>query len=879
MTMDVTTDQPQRFLPRTLEDLLASWFRRACGLGVMAVAGIAWLALLTWSINDPSLAHATSETPRNVLGLPGAYLADALLQMVGVTAIFLLVPIVIAGLQLLVDEKIAHFRSRIVLAVLAVPSLAAGLSALPATARWPLPYGYGGAFGDIIFDLTSALMATFISKGSGAATGIAFFIFGFWAFSRTIGLDRRQIFSLIWFAGKVSGRGVRVCVPSRASVLAPIGWLLAPRETATSSYAEFDHTEQRDEGLHQRIEPTLPGRMTHVIDAAEAPSRSPISMPSAPFEPIAVEPEHDRDPSARLIAERFAPANITPRAPTDDPAPSPIVSEPTLSAPPPTQTPQPAMQDWQRDPRTPNGHAHYSGLGAPVPQPRDDVYRRPGVNLLEPVTTTRPTNAQNQAALAETARLLEEVLADFRVKGEVTGIRPGPVVTLYEFEPARGIKSSRIVALADDIARSMSARSARIATVPGRSVIGIELPNAKREKVALRDMMEAPAYRNSEAKLPLALGKTIAGEPVVADLARMPHLLVAGTTGSGKSVGINAMILSLLYRLTPEDCRMIMIDPKMLELSVYNDIPHLLTPVVTEPQRALAALNWAVGEMEERYKRMAELGVRNLEMFNNRVRHAARRGEALGRSVHTGFDAATGEPLYEQRQLDLEPIPYIVVIVDEFADLMTVAGKEIEVAIQRLAQKARAAGIHLIMATQRPSVDIVTGTIKANFPTRISFKVASRIDSRTILNEQGAEQLLGQGDMLFADGGGQTQRLHGPYVSDEEVQAVARSLQAQGRPDYIDGLTEAEPDESNSTGDTPGADNDAHYDRAVAMVLEDQRASTSYIQRRLSIGYTRAARLLDRMQENGIVSAADSAGRRRVVGGLDAGNDGAPRLI
>ncbi len=404
--------------------------------------------------------------------------------------------------------------------------------------------------------------------------------------------------------------------------------------------------------------------------------------------------------------------------------------------------------------------------------------------------------------LRGTARLLEEVLADFSIKGEVREIKPGPVVTLFELEPARGTKSSRVVALAEDIARSLSVTSARAAIVPGRNVIGIELPNVRRETVYLREIFEADAFRSTDAALPMALGKSIGGEPIVADLARMPHLLVAGTTGSGKSVGINAMILSLLYRRSPEDCRLLMIDPKMLELSVYNGIPHLLTPVVTDPHKAVAALNWVVGEMEERYKRMAALSVRNIDAFNTRVRKAQSRSEHLSRTVQTGFDDRTGEAIYEQQEMAAETMPYIVVVVDEFADLMIVAGKEIESAVQRLAQMARAAGIHLIMATQRPSVDIVTGTIKANFPARISFKVASKIDSRTILNEQGAEQLLGQGDMLYSLGMGQIIRAHGPFVSDEEVERIAEALRRQGTPSYIDGIT-----------DTPAAAEDARRRR------------------------------------------------------------------
>ncbi|MFL5154722.1 MAG: DNA translocase FtsK, partial [Microvirga sp.] len=467
------------------------------------------------------------------------------------------------------------------------------------------------------------------------------------------------------------------------------------------------------------------------------------------------------------------------------------------------------------------------------------------------------------------------VLGDFGVRGQIINARPGPVVTLYELEPAPGIKSSRVIGLADDIARSMSALSARVAVVSGRNAIGIELPNDKREKVYFREMLSSDEYTDTQAKLPLCLGKTIGGEPVVVDLARMPHLLIAGTTGSGKSVAINTMILSLLYRLTPEQCRLIMVDPKMLELSVYDGIPHLLTPVVTDPKKAVVALKWAVREMEERYKKMSKLGVRNIDGFNQRVAEAKAKNEVIARTVQTGFDRDTGEAVYEDEIMDLEPLPFIVVIVDEMADLMMVAGKDIEGAIQRLAQMARAAGIHVILATQRPSVDVITGTIKANFPTRISFQVTSKIDSRTILGEMGAEQLLGQGDMLYMAGGGRITRVHGPFVSDTEVEKVVAHLKRQGRPSYLDAVTAGE-DEDGGAGaagaDTPifdkgefGAEGGDLYDQAVAVVLRDKKASTSYIQRRLQIGYNRAASLMERMENEGIVGAANHAGKREIL--------------
>jgi DNA segregation ATPase FtsK/SpoIIIE, S-DNA-T family len=497
-------------------------------------------------------------------------------------------------------------------------------------------------------------------------------------------------------------------------------------------------------------------------------------------------------------------------------------------------------------------------------------YQLPSLGLLTEAPHVSDSPALSDEALEENARMLEAVLADFGVKGRIVAVRPGPVVTLYEFEPAAGVKSSRVISLSDDVARSMSAVAARIATISGRNVIGIELPNLHRETVYLREMLSSSDYDKARAPLTLALGKSIGGEPIMADLAKMPHLLIAGTTGSGKSVGINTMILSLLYRMSPEHCRMIMIDPKMLELSVYEGIPHLLAPVVTEPKKAVVALKWAVREMEDRYRKMSKLGVRGVEAFNDRVRKAKDKGERLKRTVQTGFDRETGKPIYEDEQLELEPMPYIVVIVDEVADLMMISGKEIEGAVQRLAQMARAAGIHLIAATQRPSVDVITGTIKANFPTRISFQVTSKIDSRTILGEQGAEQLLGQGDMLYMMAGGRIRRIHGPFVSDHEVEDVVRFLKTQGSPEYLDAVTE-EPDEP---GDDPyalmngggnGEAGDDLYDKALAVVARERRATTSYIQRRLQIGYNRAASLIERMEEDGVISRPNHKGVREVL--------------
>jgi S-DNA-T family DNA segregation ATPase FtsK/SpoIIIE len=531
-------------------------------------------------------------------------------------------------------------------------------------------------------------------------------------------------------------------------------------------------------------------------------------------------------------------------------------------------------------PRTPptirkgeSDKARQAELNLPAPPvPTDHIL--PPLELLRPAPPEARSPELTDDFMRQNAEMLSSVLSDFGVKGEMVNIRPGPVVTLYELEPAPGTKSSRVIGLADDIARSMSAVAVRVAVVPGRNVMGIELPNQRREIVYMRGVLESDSYVNTTAKLPLVLGKDIGGKPVIADLARMPHLLVAGTTGSGKSVAINTMILSLLYRLPPERCRFIMVDPKMLELSVYEGIPHLLAPVVTEPKKAVVALKWTVREMEDRYRAMSKLGVRNVEGFNQRLKEARQNGELLSRKVQTGFDADTGKPVFEDQPIDLKELPYIVVVVDEFADLMLVAGKDIEGAIQRLAQMARAAGIHLIMATQRPSVDVITGTIKANFPTRISFQVTSKIDSRTILGESGAEQLLGQGDMLYMAAGGRVTRVHGPFVRDQEVEKVVAFLKTQGEPDYIDEVTEDDGlEEMGASGGEEsegGGSGDSLYDQAVALVAREGKASTSFVQRHLRIGYNSAARLIERMEKEGVVSPANHVGKREVLVGNHA---------
>ncbi|MEM9968252.1 MAG: DNA translocase FtsK 4TM domain-containing protein [Pseudomonadota bacterium] len=623
--------------------------------------------------------------------------------------------------------------------------------------------------------------------------------------------------------------------------------------------------------------------------------RGPDPLVFDPQSASATEPRHEQTPNAPLPPEPPLTAkHIGLQDPSDrhdiplDAAAIPPIDEsfdlngsegadlplaPTPEAPSftiPTVAPRKVVQQAPRKAVQPSRQAQAEAQPALSFDEPAFEFELPPLSLLASPREIKRAHLSDEA-LEENAKMLESVLDDYGVKGEIVAVRPGPVVTMYELEPAPGLKASRVIGLADDIARSMAALSARVSTVPGRSVIGIELPNEHREKVLLREILAARDFGDSNMRLPLALGKNIGGDPVVANLAKMPHLLIAGTTGSGKSVAINTMILSLLYKLTPEECRLIMIDPKMLELSVYDGIPHLLSPVVTDPKKALVALKWTVGEMEERYRKMSKMGVRNIEGYNGRVREALDKGEMFSRTVQTGFDEATGEPIFETEENMPEALPYIVVIVDEMADLMMVAGKEIEACIQRLAQMARASGIHLIMATQRPSVDVITGTIKANFPTRISFQVTSKIDSRTILGEMGAEQLLGMGDMLYMGSGAKISRCHGPFVSDEEVEEIVNHLKAFGEPDYVSGVVEGPAEESEANidavlgigGNTDGED--ALYDQAVAIVIKDRKCSTSYIQRKLAIGYNKAARLVEQMEEQGLVSAANHVGKREIL--------------
>ncbi len=872
---------PRRLLSVDMEDRLLGLLSRAGGALLLAAVAVAWASLLTWSKSDPSLTHAAGGAPSNMLGAGGAIFADVMLNTLGFASVFLLLAPMFWGIELTVAERIFANRKKTSIFPLSVFLLAGGFAALPVTASWPFAHSFGGIVGDWLFRLTATLFSLAGAERALPLAGLCYFLAGFAALGYSVGLEREDLNRLLRNSRQLARRrdqGLSQWLPWREWM----AWLtpafsgqgddrgpLAQPGTGTFAFAGARRRGHELPGLDGRREPYLPD--IHVPELSEPSEPSvfdtPTTMPrilrraqAQAAEARGATPwqsddmgtgrefgfDESTDAQSRAIAERFAPTSA------ERPAPAPAGS----------------VAESEAEPVRARKSAFFSGLTGKRATPN---YRPPSMNLLRRPAPGKAGTELSQTVLRGTARLLEEVLADFSIKGEVREIKPGPVVTLFELEPARGTKSSRVVALAEDIARSMSVTSARAAIIPGRNVIGIELPNVRRETVYLRDLFESPPFRASDAVLPLALGRSIGGEPIVVDLARMPHLLVAGTTGSGKSVGINAMVLSLLYRRSPLDCRLLMIDPKMLELSVYNGIPHLLTPVVTDPQKAVAALNWAVAEMEERYKRMASLSVRNIEAFNARVRKAQSRGETLARTVQTGFDERTGQAVYEQQEMQAETMPYIVVVVDEFADLMTVAGKEIETAVQRLAQMARAAGIHLIMATQRPSVDIVTGTIKANFPARISFKVASKIDSRTILNEQGAEALLGQGDMLYSLGSGQTIRAHGPFVSDDEVERIAEALRRQGPPAYVEGITDT-PAPAEAGGAAPrAASEDDLYDMAVAVVLRDRKASTSYLQRRLSIGYNRAADVIERMEREGLIGPPTGIGKREI---LITGRDG-----
>ena len=826
-------------IPGALRAFFRNRFMEASGLfGLGCIGGLA-IALATWTVNDPSLNNAVDALPRNAFGYPGAVLADELMQAFGMGVIGLMAAPTVWAMGLLVHRPLLRFPHSLVTWILCALALAATLSALPVPARWALASGLGGNIGDMGLNAVVWILS-FGLKGP-FATFVGLLVLGccaVWFFFSSINHSHVNAYILTHVIGERGHDVVDACVGAMGHWLFVLATAVRRAFTAEVPVAADDP------------KPSLLARIKAWFGAAPEPE---MLTAGDRLEPILAPAAAAKRRRPAIRKEEPAPAEDEEEDEDDDEEEAGEDEDlPPVKIKRPATTAKPAPQKKVR-----------------IARANDGDFEMPPLTLLsEPKHVGRKEELSDEA-LEQNARMLEGVLDDFGVRGEIVNVHPGPVVTLYELEPAPGIKSSRVIGLSDDIARSMSAVSTRVAVVPGRNAIGIELPNVRRETVYLRELFTSPTFEKANFGLALALGKNIGGEPVFADLARMPHLLIAGTTGSGKSVGINTMILSLLYRLSPKQCRLIMIDPKMLELSVYEGIPHLLAPVVTDPRKAIVALKWAVREMEDRYRKMSKLGVRNIDGYNSRVQQTLAKGETMKRRVQTGYDPTSGEPIFEEEEIDLQLMPYIVVIIDEMADLMMVAGKDIEGAVQRLAQMARAAGIHVVMATQRPSVDVITGTIKANFPTRISFQVTSKIDSRTILGEQGAEQLLGQGDMLYMAGGGRISRLHGPFVSDDEVEKIVRFLKEQGAPEYVEAVT-AEPEEGElgALGESgEGGSGDALYDQAVAVVLRDKKVSTSYIQRRLQIGYNKAASLIERMENEGLISQANATGKREILVG------------
>jgi S-DNA-T family DNA segregation ATPase FtsK/SpoIIIE len=891
-------------------------------LGLMACAMTA-----SYSPDDPNWMVSTDAPVQNWMGGMGAFLAAPLFMIVGWGAWGIGIVLLVWGLRFMLHLGEERAIGRLIFAPIAIALGSIYAATLAPGVLWVQmhDFGMGGLFGDTVVGALLTLLpigSTFTVKLMSLLMALGIlalgaFVLGFTKAELTrigrfllLGLIMTYA-ALMTFLGRGAAGAMQAAQrlqerraerlntgkdnlvytePSMTSAVAPDLPDFMRREPALKSglLSRMPALIKRPDAMP---EPELVEYASRA-DVDDAPgeerikakiadvikSRARIGQPVAAPETAPLTRGMGRGPDPLVLntgsarAEPPLTARTTvPAAPVDDDLPlldleEDVASEPATAAP----EARKVVQQPQRKPVQPSRRAQAEAQPKLSFDDAHNAFELPPLSLLEnPVEV--PRLHLSDEALEENARMLESVLDDYGVKGEIVAVRPGPVVTMYELEPAPGLKASRVIGLADDIARSMAALSARVSTVPGRSVIGIELPNESREKVVLREILSSREFGDGNQRLPLALGKDIGGDPVVANLSKMPHLLIAGTTGSGKSVAINTMILSLLYKLTPEECRMIMIDPKMLELSVYDGIPHLLSPVVTDPKKAVVALKWTVGEMEERYKKMSKMGVRNIEGYNGRVREALSKGEMFSRTVQTGFDDETGDPIFETEEFAPEALPYIVVIVDEMADLMMVAGKEIEACIQRLAQMARASGIHLIMATQRPSVDVITGTIKANFPTRISFQVTSKIDSRTILGEMGAEQLLGMGDMLYMAGGAKITRCHGPFVSDEEVEEIVNHLKAYGEPDYVSGVVEGPSDDKENDidlvlglgGNTDSED--ALYDTAVQVVIKDRKCSTSYIQRKLAIGYNKAARLVEQMEDQGLVSAANHVGKREIL--------------
>ncbi len=836
MAYENSYDTDDDAIPVRLRRFIRNRMFECAGLVLFAGLVAVGMALASWSVDDPSLNHATDQAAKNLLGYPGAAIADELMQLLGLGVLPLIALPVAWVIKLLSHERPERLFMGMLDWIAAVFLSCGALSMLPAPSSWSLATGLGGNSGDIMGSGMLSLLALGLKGVFAKIFTSAVFLWGaIWFAMRATGLTKSKTSGAVARGFSLLMRMVSLCwelLCSGLSRFAKSRAAAAKSRQVKSGEAEGDIISrlapQRGKArAGQRIEP--------VIERQPAGSGPRLAVP---------QPELDIEDDVGLDDSD---ENESDEIPFEE---APRVTRETKQI--------KAGKKLKKDTQGNFRHA------------RSNEFELPPLTLLAEPKRTKQSIDLSDEVLEQNARMLEGVLEDFGVRGQIINVKPGPVVTLYELEPAPGIKSSRVISLADDIARSMSAISARVAVIPGRNALGIELPNLKRETVYLREMLGSEAFEKTGQNLAFALGKNIGGEPIFADLARMPHLLIAGTTGSGKSVGINTMILSLLYRLSPEQCKLIMIDPKMLELSVYEGIPHLLSPVVTDPRKAVVALKWAVREMEDRYRKMSKVGVRNIDGYNARLKLSLAKGEQMSRTVQTGFDPESGQPIFEQEQMDMTSMPYIVVIIDEMADLMMVAGKDIEGTVQRLAQMARAAGIHVVMATQRPSVDVITGTIKANFPTRISFQVTSKIDSRTILGEQGAEQLLGQGDMLYMAGGGRISRLHGPFVADDEVEKIVGFLKAQGAPQYVDAVTEEVEEDAYGepgamAGTEGGGSGDDLYDQAVAIVLRDKKVSTSYVQRRLQVGYNKAASLIERMEKEGLISSANGTGKREIL--------------
>ena len=860
---------PMVYLPMGVRLFLRHRSQEALGLALILTAIFIGLSLATWAAVDPSLNNGTSNIPANWMGYAGAISADLFFQTIGLGALTLIPPLAVWGIRLLQHNPIDRRLLRLGSWLGACIAGALFSTGFDVPESWPLNTGLGGIIGDGLSYITVDPLATLLGT-QGAwfitllLTGIAslyLMVFASELHSQDLTNaydrfmdwrdDRREAKTLARQARPdVEPGALRIFYYRTSDAITGFFSSLIDRVRNRTSEEEFEegYEEKWTEGNDDSQASEQNSEYAEGIEEEDAPARRGSFGRRAQ----SLNEEEEPAPRQSRAAKR--------RQAAQEAAETAEAAEAEQA-----ERPRNRVRVSRSNTKTKPSKRAQKEIQPSLKFGKDEEYELPPLSLLSLPKKRDTTEMLTDEALEQNARLLEKVLDDFGIRGEIINVRPGPVVTLYELAPAPGIKSSRVIALADDIARSMSAISARIAVVPGRNVIGIELPNSKREMVFFRELISSTEYENTNTSLSLALGKNIGGEAVISDLARMPHLLIAGTTGSGKSVGINTMILSLLYRLPPDKCKLIMIDPKMLELSVYEGIPHLLAPVVTDPKKAVVALKWVVKEMEDRYRKMSKLSVRNITGFNDRVEEAIENDEVIIRTVQTGFDKETGQAIYEEEEMDLEPLPFIVVIIDEMADLMMVAGKEIEATVQRLAQMARAAGIHLITATQRPSVDVITGTIKANFPTRISFQVTSKIDSRTILGEQGAEQLLGQGDMLYMAGGGRISRVHGAFVSDNEVEKVVKFLKKQGMPQYIQDVTEGGEDEEATGHGESSAPTDELYDQAVAIVGRDKRASTSYIQRKLQIGYNRAARIIEQMEDEGVVSAPNHAGKREVL--------------